>query len=90
VNTDIRLPTSFREHRKRKKLIDALGAGAVQYLIDLWLGAAVSCPEGTLTDWARKTSLLRSDGKATPENFVAVLKKTTVMMRQRLVMRVRV
>ena len=51
MNKDIRLATSFKGHRKRKKLKRILGIGAEVYLIDLWLTVAMDCPEGVLVGW---------------------------------------
>lgn len=49
--SDIRLATSFRGHRKRKRLTRILGKGATDHLIDLWLSVAESCPTGKLSGW---------------------------------------
>ncbi len=48
MNTDIRLKTSFRDHRKRKKLQLKLGAEGVLAFIDLMLMAAETRPDGIL------------------------------------------
>jgi len=50
MNTDIRISTSFLNHRKRKKLKQILGPGSTDYLIDLWISTAVNRPKGILYD----------------------------------------
>ncbi|RJQ27694.1 hypothetical protein C4565_04915 [Candidatus Parcubacteria bacterium] len=51
MNTDIRVLTSFRGHRKRKRLELMLGLGGTGFLIDLWLTAAEDRPDGILHGW---------------------------------------
>jgi hypothetical protein len=53
MNKDIRLSVSFRGHRKRKKLNALLGIDGTGFLIDLWIGAAISRPDGVLSGWDR-------------------------------------
>lgn len=53
MNADIRVSTSFRGHRKRKKLNAILGYDATGRLLDLWIGAAIARPDGRLTGWDR-------------------------------------
>ena len=50
MNTDIRISTSFLNHRKRKKLKQVLGPGSTDYLIDLWINTAINRPKGILYD----------------------------------------
>ena len=51
MNTDIRVSTSFKGHRKRKRLEMIIGDKSDSYLIDLWLTVAMDCPEGVLVGW---------------------------------------
>jgi len=51
MNSDIRLLISFKGHRKRKRLKRTLCHDATDYLIDLWITAAVDRPDGVLTGW---------------------------------------
>ena len=51
MNTDIRIATSFKGHRKRKKLVRLIGPRAEVYLIDLWITVAMDCPDGVLVGW---------------------------------------
>jgi len=51
MNTDIRIATSFKGHRKRKKLEKILGPSASGNLIDLWITVAQGNPEGKLVGW---------------------------------------
>ncbi len=45
---DIRLKASFKDHRKRKKLAARVGRDGVLALVDLWLTAAETHPDGWL------------------------------------------
>jgi hypothetical protein len=45
---DIRIDTTFRDHRKRKRLAADLGADGVLALVDLWLSVAQTRPDGVL------------------------------------------
>jgi hypothetical protein len=49
MNKDIRIDCTFSNHRKRKKLFNALGAQGVLSMIDLWISTAVNRPKGILT-----------------------------------------
>lgn len=51
MNKDIRISTSFKGHRKRKRLQRLLGSNSDSYLIDLWLTVAMDCPSGELKGW---------------------------------------
>jgi len=51
LNTDIRVSTSFKGHRKRKRLERLIGDKSDSYLIDLWLTVAMDCPDGILVGW---------------------------------------
>jgi len=70
---DIRLATSWRGHRKRKKLKRILGAEGVLALIDLWIGVAVSRPNGVLTGWSAEDIALEADWEGEPDVFVSGL-----------------
>ena len=51
ANTDIRVLTSFKGHRKRRKLKRLIGPGATDYLIDFWITVALDRPTGDLSGW---------------------------------------
>lgn len=51
MNTDIRISTSFKGHRKRKRLKRLLGPESDSYLIDLWLTVSTDCPNGHMVGW---------------------------------------
>ena len=71
MNKDIRLATSFKGHRKRKKLKRLLGFGAEVYLIDLWLSVAMACPEGVLIGWYNQDIADACDWDGDPEQLVS-------------------
>ena len=48
MSIDIRIKTTFKDHRKRKKLAARLGPAGVLALIDLWLTTAETHPTGVL------------------------------------------
>jgi len=48
--TDIRVDTSFRDHRKRMRLESKLGPAGVVAVIDLWLWAGIHQPDGSLAE----------------------------------------
>jgi hypothetical protein len=73
MNRDIRLATSFKGHRKRKKLKRLLGFGAEVYLIDLWLTVAMDCPEGVLTGWNEEDIADSCDWPEEPKELVDAL-----------------
>jgi len=73
MNKDIRLATSFKGHRKRKKLKRLLGFGAEVYLIDLWLTAAMDCPEGVLVGWDEEDIADSCDWDGDPQELVDAL-----------------
>lgn len=73
MNTDIRIKTSFRGHRKRKKLRVLLGPGSTDYLLDLWLSAAEDRPDGILTGLDELDIALMAGWEEDPETFVTAL-----------------
>lgn len=73
MNSDIRILTSFRGHRKRKKLQLKLGADGVIALIDLWVGVAVNRPSGVLVGWDEVDIALEANWSGDPSMFVDVL-----------------
>ena len=83
MNTDIRLSVSFRGHRKRKKLKQLLGDNATDYLIDLWIGAAVSRPTGKLTRWDENDIALEAGWHGEPKKFVDALLKSGWLILKR-------
>ena len=81
MNKDIRLATSFKGHRKRKKLEKILGKGATGFLVDLWISVAQSNPEGILTDWDEEDIAISSDWIGDPKVFVDALIKCNFLKK---------
>ena len=73
MNTDIRIKTSFRGHRKRKKLRVLLGPGSTDYLLDLWLCVSEDRPDGVLTDLDELDIALMAGWEEDPLTFVTAL-----------------
>ncbi|MCK8604397.1 hypothetical protein [Desulfoferrobacter suflitae] len=73
MNPDIRISISFKGHRKRRKLKALLGPDATDYLLDLWIGAAVSRPEGVLRGYSLLDIALEAGWEGDPEEFVGKL-----------------
>ena len=73
MNSDIRIAVSFKTHRKRKRLRLALGAGATDYLLDLWIAAAMNHPSGRLTGMDELDIALDAGWEDEPGKFVAAL-----------------
>ena len=73
MSDDIRLATSFKSHRKRKKLRRALGDRSDSYLIDLWLTVRMDRPSGVLTGWDNIDVADAADFDGDPDLFVAAL-----------------
>ena len=72
MNTDIRLAVSFKGHRKRKKL-ERILPGSTIYLIDLWISAAISRPEGDLTGWDEEDIAIECGWEGDPKELVSAL-----------------
>ncbi|WP_413832639.1 hypothetical protein [Desulfobacula sp.] len=73
MNKDIRLATSFKGHRKRKRLRRFLGDRSDSYLIDLWLTVAMDCPEGVLPGWDQMDIADACGWEGDPEELVSAL-----------------
>jgi hypothetical protein len=73
VNYDIRIKTSFRDHRKRKKLQLRLGAEGVLAFIDLMLMVAETRPEGVLHGMDAEDIALDANWQDDPHEFVQIL-----------------
>ena len=73
MNSDIRIAVSFRGHRKRKRLRLSLGANATDYLLDLWIGAALNHPSGILQGMDEIDIALESGWEEEPHRFVSAL-----------------
>jgi hypothetical protein len=73
MNKDIRLATSFKGHRKRKRLRRFLGDRSDSYLIDLWLTVAMDCPEGVLLGWDKMDIADACGWEGDPEELVSAL-----------------
>jgi hypothetical protein len=75
MNSDIRISISFKGHRKRKKLQALLGQGSTDFLIDLWIGAAVTRPEGILHGFDALDLAMEAGWSGAPEAFKDALIK---------------
>lgn len=75
MNSDIRISVSFKGHRKRKKLQAILGPGSTDYLIDLWIGAAVTRPVGILHGFDALDIAMEAGWSGDPEVFKDALIK---------------
>lgn len=73
MNPDIRIEISFRGHRKRGKLQALLGPKSTDYLIDLWIGSALSRPEGILHGYDPLDSAIEARWDGDPQEFVDAL-----------------
>jgi hypothetical protein len=73
MNTDIRISVSFLNHRKRKRLKMLLGAGATDYLIDLWIASAMNHPDGILSGMDEVDIALEAGWEGNPNEFIEAL-----------------
>ncbi len=73
MNADIRISVSFRGHRKRRKFKAVLGPDATDYLLDLWIGAAVSRPEGILHGFSAIDIAMEAGWGGDPKEFLSAL-----------------
>ena len=73
MNTDIRISTSFLNHRKRKKLTQILGDKATGCLIDLWINTAINKPKGVLNDMDKTDISLDAGWHGDADLFVDTL-----------------
>ncbi|MBC2732810.1 MAG: hypothetical protein HF981_00445 [Desulfobacteraceae bacterium] len=73
MNSDIRVSICFKGHRKRKKLDRLLGHPSAGYLVDLWIGAALSRPEGVLTGWTETDIEIVAGWDGEPDKFTQAL-----------------
>lgn len=70
--TDIRVRTSFREHRKRKRLNLTLGLepSGTDYLLNLWLATAENHPSGVLRGMDKIDIALEAGWEGDSDKFV--------------------
>lgn len=73
MNTDIRISTSFLNHRKRKKLRQILGDRSTDYLIDLWINTALNRPKGILYGMDKTDIAIDAGFEGKADYFVDVL-----------------
>ena len=73
MNTDIRILTNFKGHRKRKRLKLILGEDGTGYLIDLWLTVATDAPSGKLLGWDEVDIAIASGWEEDPQKYVKAL-----------------
>lgn len=76
MNSDIRVSTTFRNHRKRRKLDRELGMPSGGFLVDLWIGSAMSRPDGILTGWDETDIAIEAGWNGDAGEFVRALVDT--------------
>jgi hypothetical protein len=59
MNIDIRVDTSWLTHRKRWRLQDALGGDGIAAIIDLWIYAAIHCPNDGILRGLNERDIIR-------------------------------
>lgn len=72
---DIRIWQGFLTSRKTRRLKIELGPGAVEYIISLWLDAAIHCPRGILTGYDATDIACAAGFDGDPQLFVETLCK---------------
>lgn len=82
MNTDIRLSVAFREHRKRKRLRLLLGPGSTDYLLDLWLAAAMNKPTGVLDGMDETDIALEAGWEGEPDVFIRAMLECRFLERR--------
>ncbi len=75
MKSAIRISVSFKGHRKRKRFRAILGADSTDYLLDLWISAAVSRPDRILRGFDALDIALEAGWSGDPEVFVDALIK---------------
>ena len=73
MNTDIRVQTTFKGHRKRLRLRAILGPGSTDYLIDLWITTAEDRPSGVFTGLDALDIAIMAGWQGDPAVFVQAL-----------------
>ena len=74
MNTDIRIPISFLDNVKRRKLSKALDVSdCAGFLIDLWLNTALNRPKGVLYDLDETDIAIYAGWNGDPKKFVDAL-----------------
>jgi len=79
VPGDIRVAYSFKGHRKRKKLSRLLKTDATGYILDLWITAAQTRPDGDLKDWDEMDIADAAGYQGDPDGFVQALIKCQLL-----------
>jgi hypothetical protein len=88
MNTDIRIAVSFRDHRKRRELRKLLGPAAEIALVDLWLFAAESRPDGDLTGLTVEDIAKEARWDGEPKAFVDALIRAKFIEKRRRNLRI--
>lgn len=79
MNTDIRIETTFKGHRKRRRLNEILQREATGYLLDLWITIAQERPSGVLTNWDEKDIALAAGWEGDAQQFVDALMQAKLL-----------
>lgn len=79
MNSDIRIQTTFKGNRKRKRLSNILQCEATGYLIDLWITVAEERDTGTLTGWDAEDIALAAGWEGDPQVFVDALVQSKLL-----------
>jgi hypothetical protein len=83
MNIDIRIAVSFRDHRKRRELRRLLGPAGEIALVDLWLFAAESRPDGNLTGLSVEDIAKEARWEGDPKAFVDGLIRAKFIEKRR-------
>ncbi len=79
MNSDIRIQTTFKGNRKRRRLSNLLQCEATGYLIDLWITIAQERPSGTLTNWDSQDVALAAGWVGDADQFVDALVQSKLL-----------
>lgn len=79
MNTDIRVETTFKGHRKRRRLNEILQREATGYLLDLWITIGQERPSGVLTNWDEKDIALAAGWEGDAQQFVDALMQAKLL-----------
>ena len=81
MNSDIRVSVSFKGNRKRLKLKMILGDNSTDYLLDLWLTAAMERPTGDFTGLDEIDIAIMAGWRGDPHQFTSALLQVGLLDR---------